>query len=412
MSHTRNRFLSASRLYLFTFLLTAGLAAFAWGQAAQTAQPAKSKPAAKKKAPATAAAPAEVAVPDPGSFREPLPDPATLEAAIRTDTGTIVIRFFPDVAPNHVRYFLNLARQGFYDGTSFFRLIRYGIIQGGDPLGKDPAARARWGTGGLNKLKAEFNARPCQRGAVAAVLVPGKPDSAGTQFFICVTDQVQLNGQYTVFGQVVSGMHVVEQISALPVDDKSTAVEPAVIRQVEVRPIPVPAFRDAPVEKLQAQRAVIVTSLGEIELEFYPDIAPNHVRHFLSFAAAGLYNGTDFHRVVPGFVIQGGALYDRQPPLDEEFKDWLQPLKAEFSDRPHLRGTLSMARATDPDSAVDSFYICLAPQPRLDGKYTVFGRVVRGMEVVDQIAAVPCDGEKPRERVEIKEIRVQEAPQP
>ncbi len=383
-----------------SFLLAAVLAAPVFGQATQATPPAKPKPAESKAVPAKTPA------------GEPLPDPATMEAVIRTDQGSIVIRFFPEAAPKHVNYFLAQARQGAFDGTSFFRLIRYGIIQGGDPLSKDPAARTRWGTGGLNKLKAEFNDHPCQRGAVAGVLVPGNPDSAGSQFFICVTDQLQLNRQFTVFGQVISGMDVVEKISCLPVDDQSIAVEPAWIRKVEVRPIPVPAFRDAPVEKLQSCRAVIVTSLGDIELEFFPDIAPGHVRQFLSLAAAGIYSGTDFHRVVPGFVIQGGSVYGRQPALDEEFKDWLKPLKGEFSDRPHERGTLSMARAADPDSAVDSFYICLAPQPRLDGKYTVFGRVVGGMDVVDKIAAVPCDGERPLERIEIKEIRVQEAPKP
>lgn len=336
------------------------------------------------------------------------PADAQLEAVLQTDLGAVVIRFFPEAAPRHVGYFQALARQGAFDGTSFFRLIRYGIIQAGDPLTRDPAARSRYGTGGLGKLKAEFNANPCTRGAVAAVLIPGKPDSAGSQFFICVTDQTQLNGQYTVFGRVISGMKVVEQISQAPVDEKSVAVQPILIRKVELRPIPRPAFTGVPVEELRSCQAVIVTDLGEIELEFFPEQAPNHVRNFLNLAKGGLYSGTDFHRVVPGFVIQGGAMSGRLPALDEEFADWVHPLKAEFNERLHERGTLSMARADDPDSAVDSFFICLSPQPYLDRKYTVFGRVIKGLEVVDRIAQVERtgDSERPRERVIIREVRV------
>lgn len=344
----------------------------------------------------------------------PVPaDPARSEAVLETDLGSVIIRFFPDAAPKHVAHFLKLADEGFFDGLTFFRVIPYGIIQAGDPLTRNPAARDRYGTGGLRQLKAEFNNRPCQRGALAAVLVPGDPDSAGSQFFICVTDQLQLNGQYTVFGQVAGGMAVVEKISALPADARQLATERLAIRRVTIRSIPEPAYRGAPVERLQRCRAVIVTDVGEIELSFHPETAPEHVRQFLSLAAAGLYNGTDFHRVVPGFVIQGGFLSGRQPPVDETYGSWLQPLRAEFSDRPHDRGVLSMARATDPDSAMDSFFICLARQTSLDGKYTVFGTVTRGLEVMDRIAALPCDDqERPLQRVAIREIRVIEEMQP
>jgi len=344
----------------------------------------------------------------------PVPaDPARIEAVLETDLGSVVLRFFPDAAPNHVAHFLKLAGEGFFDGLTFFRVIPYGIVQAGDPLTRDPAARDRYGTGGLRRLKAEFNDNPCRRGALAAVLIPGNPDSAGSQFFICVTDQLQLNGQYTVFGQVAGGMAVVEKISTLPADARQLATERVAIRRVSIRPIPEPAYRGAPLERLQHCRAVIVTDIGEIELSFHPDTAPEHVRQFLSLAAAGLYNGTDFHRVVPGFVIQGGFLSGRQPPVEETYGSWLQPLRAEFSDRPHDRGVLSMARGADPDSAMDSFFICLARQASLDGKYTVFGAVARGLDVVDRIAATPCDEqERPLQRVAIREIRILEEKQP
>ena len=103
------------------------------------------------------------------------------QAVVETAMGTIVIDLRPDLAPNHVGYFMRLASEGAYKGTVFHRVIRNGIIQGGDPLSKDPGARDRYGTGGLNRLKPEPNPQKHTRGAVSAVLVPGKPDSAGTQ---------------------------------------------------------------------------------------------------------------------------------------------------------------------------------------------------------------------------------------
>ncbi len=119
------------------------------------------------------------------------------QAVLETAQGNIVLDLLSDYAPEHVALFVKTATAGEYDGTTFFRLIRYGIIQGGDPLTKDPAARARYGSGGLNLVKAGKTDEKHTRGAVSAVQIPGKPDSAGTQFFICLTDQTALDGKYT-----------------------------------------------------------------------------------------------------------------------------------------------------------------------------------------------------------------------
>ena len=107
-----------------------------------------------------------------------------------------------------------LAREA-YDGTTFHRVIPMGIVQGGDPLSKDPAQAAKYGTGGLGTLRFESNQEKHTRGAVSAVLVPGQKDSAGNQFFICVTDQPALDGQYTVFARVADGIHVAQKISTV-----------------------------------------------------------------------------------------------------------------------------------------------------------------------------------------------------
>ena len=133
-------------------------------------------------------------------------------ARVETDHGTFVIRLRPDLAPRHVRHFIKVARAGGYDGTVFHRIVPGGIVQGGDPLSKDPGKKALYGTGGLGVLKAEFSTQPMSRGSVAAVLRPSSPDSAGNQFFICLSDQPALTGKFTIFGEVASGMEAVDAI--------------------------------------------------------------------------------------------------------------------------------------------------------------------------------------------------------
>ncbi len=159
--------------------------------------------------------------------------------------------------------------------------------------------------------------------------------------------------------------------------------------------------------ELKSYHVVLETSLGKIELGFYPDIAPEHVRNFLRLSQSGLYDHTAWHRVVKGFVIQGGDLGTRNPPLQAMDAMAVRKLQPEFSMLKHKEGILSMARGEGLDSAETSFFICLAPQPKLDNKYTIFGEVVSGMDTVKRIAQVPV-GEKsrPRDRLEITRAEV------
>jgi len=161
-----------------------------------------------------------------------------------------------------------------------------------------------------------------------------------------------------------------------------------------------------------APRAIIETKFGEIELELLPDKAPGHVKNFVDLAKKGFYDGTTFHRVIPGFMIQGG---------DPNTKDLTAPrarhgtgnnpghtIKAEFNDTPHKRGVLSMARSNDPNSASCQFFICVADSAFLDRQYSAFGRVVKGIEVADQIVNAPRDrNDNPNERIDMK-VRVVE----
>jgi peptidyl-prolyl cis-trans isomerase B (cyclophilin B) len=330
------------------------------------------------------------------------------QAVLETSYGTVVLDLLADAAPTHVAHFLTRAREGAYNGTTFHRVIAMGIIQGGDPLSKDPSLSAKYGTGGLGVLRFEANAEKHTRGAVSAVLVPGNRDSAGSQFFITITDQPALDGQYTVFARVAEGIGVAQKISTVAAD-ANVPKERIEIRTVTIRekPAPVPEpFVSETVEELGKQRVVLETSLGNITFEFFPDRAPNHVRQFLRLAASGVYDGTAFHRVVTGFVIQGGYMPSRREPLEEKQQAYVRNLQPEFNATVHERGIVSMARGAEADSATSSFFIVLAPTPSLDRQYTAFGRVVDGMDVVAQIEAAPRDGETPTTRIEVTRVRV------
>jgi len=163
-------------------------------------------------------------------------------------------------------------------------------------------------------------------------------------------------------------------------------------------------FTKEEIQKMSKTKAVIETKFGTIELKFFPDVAPNHVNNFIELAEKGFYDGTTFHRVIPGFMIQGGDPNSKEP--DKSRHGMGGPgytVKAEFSQKPHKRGTLSMARSSDPDSAGSQFFICVADASFLDGQYTVFGEVVSGIEVADKIVSQPRDRrDNPNERIEMK----------
>ncbi|RPJ85219.1 MAG: peptidylprolyl isomerase [Acidobacteria bacterium] len=331
------------------------------------------------------------------------------QAVVETSAGTIVLDLLPEAAPNHVGYFIELARKGDFDGTAFHAAVRHGIVQGGDPLTKDPEKRSLYGTGGLGVLRAETSSEKHTRGAVSAVIVPGKPDSAGSQFFICVADQPGLDGKHTVFARVALGIRVAEKISEVPVDEKNRTTERVELRSVTIRDRPAPApepFSEMPPTELSAYRATLETSAGYITIEFTPDVATAHVRNFLRLAQARVYDGMAFHRVAKGFVIQTGHLPTRKEPLDEQQQAYVRTLAPEFNQTQHVKGTVSMAHGDDPASASTSFFVCTANTPALDGKYTAFGRVVEGMSVLEAIEAAPVQGETPTTRIDLIRVRV------
>ena len=284
------------------------------------------------------------------------------------------------------------------------------MVQGGDPLTKDPAKRALYGTGGLNAVKAEARAPKMTRGSVAAVLVPGKPDSAGAQFFIVLADQPALDGQYTVFGQVSDGMEVLQKISETPVDDKGVVDrahrDPA--RDDPRHAAPEPFVTETP-QELGAYRAVLDTSAGPITIEFFTDKAPDTVRQFMRLAAGGRLRR---HGVPPRRARvrhsdrrarRAGRC--RSPRSSRSSCTTCAP---EFNDTKHVKGIVSMARGDEPASATTSFFIChrdrrarsTACTRRSGASWTAWrpSRPSRRRRAT---------GETPNTRIELKTVRIE-----
>ncbi|MGP8200580.1 MAG: peptidylprolyl isomerase [Limisphaerales bacterium] len=160
--------------------------------------------------------------------------------------------------------------------------------------------------------------------------------------------------------------------------------------------------------------AIIKTSHGEMTVEFWPDVAPKTVENFKALARKGFYGGTCFHRIVKGFMVQGGDPLTKNPAAEGRWGtgDPGYKIKAEFSDKPHVRGVISMARSQDPDSAGSQFFICLADARFLDRQYTAFGKLIQGDDVLGKLGDTPTTqgggGEKsrPASRVAVESIKI------
>ena len=155
--------------------------------------------------------------------------------------------------------------------------------------------------------------------------------------------------------------------------------------------------------------AILTTSAGEMVLEFWPDVAPKHVENFKKLAQSGFYDGTAFHRVIKGFMIQGG-----DPNTKDDSKQHLwgtggpgHQIKAEFNDKPHVRGVLSMARSNDPNSAGSQFFICHGDPRFLDRQYTAFGKLIKGDDVLEKIGTTPTQpGDRPTAKQTLISVKI------
>ena len=194
----------------------------------------------------------------------------------------------------------------------------------------------------------------------------------------------------------------------------SSTTSSSVSNPVTPTPAPAPkasAEENRPMEYYKDKVAELHTSAGEIDIRFYPDAAPNHVKNFIDLAEKGFYNGTKFHRVIPGFMIQGGDPNTISgSPYSWGTGGSGKNVAAEFNSIHHARGVVSMARSNDPNSASSQFFICVADAGSLDNQYTAFGKVTKGMEVADKIVSAPRGaGDRPNNPTSIDKIVIREA---
>jgi cyclophilin family peptidyl-prolyl cis-trans isomerase len=207
-------------------------------------------------------------------------------------------------------------------------------------------------------------------------------------------------------------------MSCAPANDKNTGTQTestgtenaATASQPAPAPAAKPAEEEKPMSYYENKIAELHTSAGEIDIRFFPDVAPNHVKNFIDLSEKGFYNGTKFHRVIAGFVIQGGD----PNTVSGSRSTWGtggsgKNIPAEFNSIHHARGILSMARSTDPNSASSQFFICVADVGQLDNQYTVFGRVTKGMDIADKIVAAAKGVELPSDPITLEKVVVRDA---
>ena len=341
----------------------------------------------------------------------PVEDYGALEGVIDTSHGQIVIEFLPNEAPRHVEYFIKQAREGAFDGTAFHQIVKFALIQGGDPLSRNARDKARFGTGGLNAgLPDEVKAKHLP-GAVSAVLqavaigsTDVKSGTSGQQFFIVLnagTAQERLNAKFSVFAHVVEGMDVAAAISSAPATPAGVANERIIINKVTIRE------KKPSVDEMKAMKVAMETSLGTIKLQLMPESAPNTTRSFVRYVKSGMYDGTTFYRVSQKYFMEVGYLGDwpaDSPNRKRIFATW--PVAFEKNDVKNVRGTVSM-RQTPVGFSSWYFFVISKDNPALDGLHTPFAKVTEGLDVLEKIQDVEVDGDKPKQRIEVKKITIQ-----
>ena len=330
-------------------------------------------------------------------------DPETVYlATFETEKGDIVVELFAEKAPRTVNNFIFLAREGFYDDTTFHRVIPGFVVQGGDPTGT--------GTGGPGyRFADEFHPDLTHDSAGMLSMANAGPDTNGSQFFITLAPIPNLDGKHAVFGKVVDGMGVLTAISprnpqeatepgdtlrTVRIEEASSSQLPTPTPVVLIEPgeIPMPeepGNRHSMYSSGQPARvidpeatyeATIKTEKGDIVIELYADKAPNTVNNFVFLAREGFYDETTFHRVIGDFMAQAGdPTGTGAGGPGYTFADEIHP------DLTHDgAGIVSMANA-GPNTNGSQFFITYEATPWLDGQHTVFGRVTDGMDVLEDL---------------------------
>ena len=317
---------------------------------------------------------------------EPITHKVTHTATIEVlSYGKIELELYGEEAPITVDNFEFLANKGFYDGLTFHRIIEGFMMQGGGFTVSGEEAR-------VSSIKGEFSQNGVdnkvlhERGVISMART-SLPNSASSQFFIMHEKAEHLDGAYAGFGKVTSGMEIVDAIctQAEPIDSNGSI-------PVSARPI-ISSIRVVRLLEATHTASIAIDGYGVIELELYGNDAPLTVANFEKLANEGFYTGLTFHRIIEGFMMQGGAFdvegnHKQAETIKGEF--WANGYKNPLC---HFRGVISMARASENNSASSQFFIMHEEAPHLNGSYASFGRVTSGMDIVDRICteAQPTD---------------------
>jgi cyclophilin family peptidyl-prolyl cis-trans isomerase len=365
-------------------------------------------------------------------------DPSETLLEIKTTAGPMKARLFPKSAPLHVERILALVKARAYDGIRFANIMP-GYVAQTDSLERKPdltdAQNAL-----IKSMPLEIDNKVLHtRGALSMARSPEYPNSATTSFCFMLDHAPHLNGDYTVFGQIVEGLDVLDRIGKYGANREASSLRIQSIAIVNggaeatnashslaysSEPFKVSFLNEliscgvVPLDK--SKRAVdcaaldpkmeylhIVTGVGEIAVELYPDVAPRHVSQVKRLADAGCYDGVAINRIEKSFVAQIDEVERNVNGLTPKQKALVKDLPLEVGETvKHARGVVSMARWEDPNSAQSSFSLVLGPAPHLDGKYTIFGKVVKGWEVLDKIEELAgAAPRKPKAVVPIYKIR-------
>ena len=312
--------------------------------------------------------------------------------------NSFIITLREDKAPISCENFEKLVSEGFYDGLTFHRIFAGFMAQGGSSTGTGVSS------GDEETIKGEFKSNGVDndlshKRSIVSMARTNDPDSASTQFFICYNDDVSssLDGNYAAFAQVTQGMEVVDRFLNCDRELNDTGYGVPELSK-PVSPITITKATMIEPDANGHKRALFTVDFtehefteGEFIVTIHPDKAPITCENFEKLVNEGFYDGLSFHRVMDGFMAQGGD------PEGTGFGGADEEIKGEFpengvdNDLKHLRGTISMARAADPNSASSQFFICYKDLASLDGKYAAFGEVTEGMEVVDGFTTV-CRG--------------------
>ena len=241
-----------------------------------------------------------------------------------------------------------------------------------------------------------------ERGVVSTVSIPGKANSEGAQFFVCVSPQPALDGKFSTFGRVTEGIDVVEKISQVAADANGITEKPVRILKVTIEKKREEPFVNATMDELR-KTVTLKTTLGNIKIKMEPDWAPENVRNFLKLTQTGWYNGTVFHRISKDFVVQGGAPAGRASGPNHYADRWVRPAEGRVPNRCETRARRHIHGAWRRSEFRHHFVLpdarCRATS--LDGQFSAFGRIVEGLDVLDAFAKEDVDGETPKRRLEL-----------